>query len=373
MSILDVGGTGWDKLFANKELIHMGHNCNQLPIDPLINEVMIETIRNNEYRNYPPPYGLDELRDLISADVGVTNKKVLITNGSTEAIYSSLNAILRPNDQVIVSDPAWPHIGNFARELGAEVIQIPVYDQGAGYKITPDAIRANLGKQTRLIAIIDPLNPLGSSYTEDEIRAICELAKAHGAYVLHDSTYRDFVTGQHFPAINYYERAIVTVSLSKSCGFAGLRLGAVIANDDLFDKICEKQVSKLGVNIVVQRGAVAAYRTKQKWLPVVMNANRRHQKLLWESIKGIPGFNPVVYPSSGNFLAIDTVETGSKAERIVRMALDCGFIIRSGAYTSDKLGDRFIRITTTVPSEYVERFCEVFPAHVARALSARTA
>src|SRR5687767_6024089 len=114
MSFLDVGGKSWQELASDAKLIHMGHNCNLLPVDPSINEVMIEAIKNDKYRNYPVPYGLDELRELIHEDVDAGNAQVLITNGSTEAIYQALSVILRAGDETIVSDPAWPHIRSFA-------------------------------------------------------------------------------------------------------------------------------------------------------------------------------------------------------------------------------------------------------------------
>jgi aspartate/methionine/tyrosine aminotransferase len=365
VAFLDVGGRAWEELAKDGKIVHMGHNCNHLSLDPSINEAMIEALRGNRYRNYPPPYGSDELREAIRRDAGIDDTKVLVTNGSTEAIFQALALMLREPGETIVSDPAWPHIASFARNLGSTVVHVPVYAANCNYKLSSDLLQRFVNDKTRVIAVIDPLNPLGSSYTEQEIRTICDMAAARGIYVLHDCTYRDFA--QTFaPALRYYERVVMTVSLSKSCGFAGLRLGALIARPDIFGQIVENQIARLGVNIVTQEGALVAYRSKQTWLPKVLETNRRHQSALKACFDTVDGMTTLVYPSMGNFLAADVTGTGLEAEAVVRRTLDAGFVIRSGAYTSEKFGERFIRVTTTVPTDHVERFCRAFPRALGR-------
>src|SRR3546814_295487 len=192
----------------------------------------------------------------MKADVGVEDVDVMVTQGATEAIFQAMSTVLQPGDQAIVTDPGWPHIGNFARQLGAEVIEIPIYGAPSEGKLTADTVRKHLTPRTKLITLIDPLNPLGTSYSENEIKAMCELAEEQGAYFLHDATYRDFATDGHFPAIRYSDRAIMNISLSKICGFAGMRVGATLAHPRLLRQIRERQVNRLGGNWVAQRGAI---------------------------------------------------------------------------------------------------------------------
>jgi aspartate aminotransferase len=361
MSFLDVGGRSWAELANDASVIHMGHNCNHLPIEPSINRAMIDAIASESYRNYPPPYGIDELRELIRVDLAMPDAGVLITNGSTEAIYQALSVVLGPNDEIIVSDPAWPHIGNFARTLGARVVQMPIYSEEAQFKLKAERIRACLSHKTRVIAIIDPLNPLGSTYSEQEIREICAIAATRGIYVLHDCTYRHFAGPPHYPALRCYDRAIVTVSLSKACGFAGLRTGAAVVSTELFEDLVANHISRLGVNLVTQIGAAAAYRTKDRWLPGMISINHQHQRMLADCIGGMEGFKTLVFPSAGNFIAVDVTGAGLTAENVVRRTLQRGFVIRSGGYTSERFGDAFVRITMTVPTQDIRKFCETFP------------
>ena len=375
MEFLNVGGKDWEELARSSEVVHLGHNCNQLELDPAIQGAKIAAIENDEYRNYTPPFGFEELRALMLEDVGVPGTAALVTQGATEAIFQAMSTVLQPGDQAIVSDPGWPHIGNFARQLGAEVVEVPLYPTATSGKMTADVVREHVTPRTKLVALVDPLNPLGTSYSEAEVRALCRLVEESDAYLLHDATYRDFASAGHFAAIRYSERAFMNISLSKICGFAGLRVGATIATPKFVRKVAERQVSRLGGNWLAQKGAIAAYQTKHAWRPRVLETNRRNQDMLRAAIEQIPGLEVLVHPSSGNFLAVDVTRTGRTAEEVVSSALDAGFVIRSGGYTSPRFGNRFVRITTTVPVADMERFCaalpSLLPAATTRPASAR--
>jgi aspartate/methionine/tyrosine aminotransferase len=227
--------------------------------------------------------------------------------------------------------------------------------------LQPDLVRSYLTDRTKLISIIDPLNPLGSAYSEDEIRALCELAASRGIWLLHDATYRDFSRDGHTSAVRYYDRAIMNISLSKICGFAGLRIGASVAHPKVIAQILDYQVGRLGGNWVAQRGAIAAYATKKKWCSRLVETDRRNQNAIQVAIDRIDGLSTVVRPSSGNFLAVDVEGAGYDSEQLVRALLDLGFVIRSGAYTSPRFGNKFVRITTSIPTTEVDQFCAALP------------
>jgi aspartate aminotransferase len=366
LEFLNVGGRGWEELALADDLVHMGHNCNQLEVHESIHRAMIDTIEADDYRNYVPPYGFSELRDLIKKDLDIPGVEVMVTQGATEAIYQAMASILVAGDETIVSDPGWPHIGNFARMLRSSVIEVPVYSSNVGYKLQADLLRSYITDCTKLISIIDPLNPLGSAYSEAEIRALCDLAAERGIWLLHDATYRDFSRGGHFAAVRYYERAVMNISLSKICGFAGLRVGASVARPEVMASIQDHQVGRLGGNWVAQRGAIAAYGTKNEWCNRLVEINRRNQDTIQAAVDKIPMLKTIVQPSSGNFIAVDVTGTGASSEQVVRSLLDAGFVIRSGDYTSARFGDKFVRITTSIPQADVDRFCEALPTSIER-------
>ncbi|MGH7715285.1 MAG: pyridoxal phosphate-dependent aminotransferase [Vulcanimicrobiaceae bacterium] len=365
MAFLNVAGKSYEDLASRKDLMQMGHNCNLLPIHPSIHQAMISAIERDEYRIYTPPYGFEELIELISADMAIPGAKVLVTQGATEAIFQALSVLIEPGDEIVLSDPGWPHIGNIARGLGAKLVPVPVYSDLANYKLLPSLLAEHMTPQTKVIAIVDPFNPLGASYSKSEIEQICAIAKKYGAYVLHDATYRDFAT-EHYSALRCYEKAVIDISLSKSCGFAGLRVGAVVTTPELLARIQDRQVARLGGNWLAQKGAIAAYKTKSEWLPKVVAAVEANKTRIAKAVGTVSGLRCLTNPSSGNFLAIDVTGLGCTSEDLVESLLRENIVVRSGNYTSERFGDAFIRVTSSVPAEYTERFAAVLPAAAER-------
>ena len=103
-----------------------------------------------------------------------------------------------------------------------------------------DDFKKALKPHTKMICLNSPNNPTGTTFKEDMIIQICEFAKEHDLYILCDEIYRglDHKTQQLMPSFaDYYDKAIVTQSLSKVYSFAGLRLGWIIANEDVIKDI----------------------------------------------------------------------------------------------------------------------------------------
>ncbi len=365
----------YEELLLDPGVRHMGHNCNLLPTHPAIQESLRRAVDAEVYRNYAPTYGLTELRDLVAHDLGLEGgpdgHMAIITNGAIEALYVALRTLLRPGDDFVTTDPAWPHTPYFAQDLGANLIEIPIYDRGAGYKLTPEALRRHLTPRTRAIGLLDPLNPVGSSYTPSEVRALCTVAAEAGAALVHDCTYRNFAD-EHLPALAATRKALVTTSLSKWAGFSGLRLGAVVGPPDLMEEAARRHVGRLGANLAAQHAAIAAIRTKPKWFPGLFATQRRHQAALRDAAEAVPGVVALVYPSQTNFVAFDVTGAGIDANALVHEMLGHKVSIRSGSYGSPRFGNRFFRVASTAPLDHVAAFAEAFPRAVGALRPSRT-
>ena len=75
----------------------------------------------------------------------------------------------------------------------------------------------------------------------------------------------------------------------------------------------------------------------------------------------LPGLKMPVFPSNGNFLVIECSDTGVRPEALVACYQKGGFLIRQGAYHTPKFGDRFIKVSTSVPAAWVEEFAALLP------------
>lgn len=336
----------------------MGRNTNYFLNDGRIKQALIDAVEREVYHDYAPPCGLRELQQLVLAELGAPELYAWVTDGATEGLFQVARMLLEPGDEFVTSDPGYSVTNNFAAQAGATVVEVPIYDADCGYRLSPARLRDHVSERTRIIYLVDPLNPLGSCLSENEVRAICALAREADALVVQDSTYRDFAEA-HFPAIRAApDRAILLYSFSKSAGFAGLRLGAVVAHPAIIDKLTRAQVNNLGSNLVSQLGAIVALRTKCEWLPGVLRRHREHMALLQEFVASLEVFSVPVYPSQGNFLAVDTAASGFHPEYLAIELLERKVQVRQGAYNTRRFGDRFFRVGTTVPRAWLDRFCE---------------
>jgi aspartate/methionine/tyrosine aminotransferase len=345
----------------------MGQNTNHAKPHAAVIEAMERCIRDEEFHVYAPPAGLEELRQGIVSDLGLKDHAALVSDGAVSSLYHVCHTLLRPGDEFITTDPTWNWPMAFARSVGAIVKQIPIYGAEYGYRLAPERLAAAITPKTRVVYLVDPNNPLGTACTSAEIESIAAIAKAAGAYLIHDCTYRHFAHSHELAAKHYPDRTLTIYSFSKWLGLAGLRVGAVVADPDLIERLAGSPPNNLGSSILSQRAALAGLKIKSEWFPGVLTQQRANQKLINDAVTRIPGLEMPVYPSNGNFIVIECEKAGVKPEALVAAFQERKIMIRQGAYHTPTFGDRFIKVSTSVPSLWVEEFVALLPAMVERA------
>jgi aspartate/methionine/tyrosine aminotransferase len=373
MSGFEQRNAHFDRLFSTKNLFWLGQNTNHLPMHPRVREALVASIEAEEFHAYAPPGGFTALRQGIVDDLGLAQDttSALITDGAVAALANVCRTFCERGTNFVTTDPGWKWPLQFARQAGAEVREIPIYDPAAGYRLIAKQLAQAVDQNTRIIYLVDPNNPLGICYTREEIREFCDIARKVGAYLLHDSTYRDFADDHVLAARFYPERAITIYSFSKWLGLAGLRVGAVVANLEIIDRLAANSVATLGSSVIAQRAAQAGLAVKKEWLQEVQSTQRRNQAAIKGAVDKIPGLTVPVYPSHGNFLIIECAELGLRPEALAAVFAERGIMIRQGSYHTPRFGSRFIKVSTTVPTEWVDAFCRELPdaIQVARGLN----
>ena len=369
MSSFQQRNAHFDRLFATENLFWLGQNTNHLPMHPSVRKALIDSIEAEEFHAYAPPGGFTALLHGIVDDLGLPRDATaaLVTDGAVAALATVCRAYCEPGSNFVTTDPGWKWPMQFARQAGAEVREIPIYDPAAGYRLTPEQLRASTDRNTRIIYLVDPNNPLGICYTRGEMRAFCDIAREAGACLLHDCTYRDFADDHVLAARFYPEGAITIYSFSKWLGLAGLRIGAVVANHQIVERLAAYSMATLGSSVVAQRAAQAGLAVKQEWMRDVQRIQRRNQAAIKQAVDEIPGLSVPIYPSNGNFVIIECAELGLRPEALAAVYAQRGIMIRQGSYHTPRFGSRFVKVSTTVPSEWVEAFCRELPDAIAAA------
>ncbi|MEE3324010.1 MAG: pyridoxal phosphate-dependent aminotransferase [Methanosphaera sp.] len=354
----------FDYLYKKEDLIWMGQNTNHLQKDKHIEDALIEAARKRNYCKYPPPEGFPELKELILKDLDLDKEvyDIQITASATEALYLAISTTLHHTTNTIASDPGYLIINNFCNRFGHHVKEIPIYNEECGYKLTPELIKENIDLQTKMIILIDPMNPMGYTYTEEEIKEIAEIAKENNIYVLHDITYKDFAREHHLVAHYAPEHTITIYSFSKIFGMAGLRIGSVISSPELIRKMRASVINDLGTNSLAQEAGIAGLESKNEWITEVKETCFKNQEIIKETIDEVPGVFLPLYPVDGNMMTVDVSGTGLTPEEISEYLLkEKSIFVREGNYTSKLFGDKYIRISFSIPTEQVMEFRKEFP------------
>lgn len=187
-------------------------------------------IEPGSFQIWPVPYEtkrITALRELISARHGLHPSQVLPVASCTLANFLSMAAVLDgcPEDkrQVLVESPTYTPLLHQIRAAGGQVQSIPTWMNG---RIRPESLRQAINKETALVVLSNLNNPTGTFVSPDELAEICDAAANHGAYVLVDEVYRDFIPSEKIaPVALCGPNGISTESLSKIHGLTQLKVG----------------------------------------------------------------------------------------------------------------------------------------------------
>ncbi len=182
------------------------------------------------------PFGDKSLRELIAKEYGVETKNVMVTVGASEANFIVCLALLEKGDKVIVENPAYQTLAEIPRGLGFEIEVLERrYEDAFEFDLARCLEMMRGG--ARFAILCNPHNPTGVATSENDLKEIAEMAEEQDSYILADEIFRDIMS-EGRPPLSYSlsDRFIVTASISKVFGMGGLRLGWVIAQEDLIEK-----------------------------------------------------------------------------------------------------------------------------------------
>ncbi len=183
-------------------------------------------------------------------------KEIIITAGSKIAIYMTMAAILNPDDEVLVYEPAWVSYFEQIKLCSAIPVSIPYWESVYDFE-------KYITNRTRLLIINNPNNPRGSVFTLDELVYLYQLAQKYNLFILSDEAYSDFVDKKEsFISLGNIDRekrhTIICNSISKNFGISGWRIGYIITNSLLID-----QVLKLNQHLITCPATILEYYVAQ--------------------------------------------------------------------------------------------------------------
>jgi N-succinyldiaminopimelate aminotransferase len=199
-------------------------------------ESAVTALRGGQ-NQYAPGPGIRSLRVAIAAHQAtfygwsVDPDDVLVTTGATEAIAAAMIGLVDPGDEVIALEPYYDsYVASIAMAGG---VRVPVTLRAPDFRLDVDALHAAVTERTKVLLVNSPHNPTGSVLTDEELRAIADLAVEHDLVVVTDEVYEHltFDDNVHRPLATYPGMAERTVTISsggKTFSFTGWKIGWAI-------------------------------------------------------------------------------------------------------------------------------------------------
>ena len=227
--------------------------------------------------------------------VEYTKEDILITTGGSEALQILFLCILDEGCEVIVPEPFYSNYNTFIRAAGGVIRPLSTCPEEDYNYANREKLEALINEKTRAIAIINPQNPTGNVLTEQELRLIADVAKAHDLYLVCDEVYREFVYDSDevqcagkFRDVD--DNVVIIDSVSKRFSACGARIGMMISrNKALMAEALKFCQGRLCTTTLEQVGAAALYSVGPEYFAKVRDEYRRRRDLCYEKLTAIPG------------------------------------------------------------------------------------
>ena len=289
---------------------------------------------NGELNRYPDPYQR-ELKKLIAAEKNISEKNILLGNGSDEIIDLVIRTFCEPQKDKITILP--PTYGMYKVCADINNVEIARINLTQNFELNTDEIVKN---PTKILFICSPNNPTGNPFELNELE---EIVSSYNGIVFIDEAYVDFcLEYSAVDLIKKYSNVIVSQTFSKARGMAGIRLGMCFASEEIIT-ILNKVKPPYNVNQLTQNVALESFSNKENYLQKVNLIKSRRAALVTEL--NSKNFIKKVYKSESNFLLIKV----SDAKMLYDYLLENGVVVRN---RSNQVNcENCLRITIGTKSE----------------------
>jgi len=329
-----------EKAWRDPSLHRMMSNENPNPPSDKVLESMVKYAK---MANRYPDQGL-VVRTKIAEINGLDGpQNVMIGNGSSEVYDNIFRMFITPGDEVIQHTPCFGIYQLRGTLLGAKMVSVPMIYKDKAMHYDPDAILNAITDKTKIVVVANPNNPTGNFMDAEHFVRIAET----GLPFVIDEAYVEY-TGLGMSQValtRKYKNVLITRTLSKAYGLAGMRFGYAIGAKQVIDQI-SGSLLPWNVGTIPMWAALAAFEDEEG-LAERVKFNNSEVDFITESLSDIPGF--VVFPSKANYILFDCGGTGKTGKEVLAFAETKGVILRG---ESKKYGsDGWFRVTIGTKEE----------------------
>lgn len=314
----------------------------------------LEQVAHEDFNQYAITWGAQNFRDALAKKQSKymnldldSNKNIVITCGSTEAMMAAMMSVCDPNDKVIVFSPFYENYGADTILCGANPIYVPLHPPV--FNFNKEELESAFKQNPKALILCNPSNPCGKVFSKEELEYIASLAIKYDTYVITDEVYEHIVYAPYkhtyFTSLpGMFERTISCSSLSKTYSITGWRLGYCIAPEHIIEQI--KKVHDfltVGAAAPLQEAAVVGLEFSDAYYDELQKLYT-HKKELF--INGLKELNiPHTEPQGAYYVMVDISEFGydSDLDFCVDLIKNVGVAAVPGSSFFKEEENRYIR------------------------------
>ncbi|MDO5449256.1 MAG: pyridoxal phosphate-dependent aminotransferase [Akkermansia sp.] len=288
---------------------------------------------NNGATKYTPSVGLPQLRQAISDKLKRDNgleygiDQICVCSGAKPAVYAALRATISEGDEVIIPSPYWVSYPSMVQLCGGTPVFVETKAEN-GWKITAEEFENAMTPRTKMIILTTPHNPTGAVYSEEELRALGEIAVEEDILVMADEIYEYLVYGEakHVSMATLspelYNLTITVNGFSKGYAMTGWRLGYTAAPAPIANaiKLIQDHTAS-NATTFCQYGAIEALTGDQTFISDLREEYDFRRQYVYGRLSNMPKIK-VVEPQGAFYFFIDTTELGIGSLELCERLLD---------------------------------------------------
>lgn len=299
------------------------------------------------YTHYTHSLGLQELREAICSYYGRTYRvsvdpdQIVVTSGTSPAMFLMFSVLIDPGDQVIISDPHYACYPNFIRFMQGEPVTVPVYEDD-GFQYRPEAIEAKITEKTRGIFINSPSNPTGNLLSKERMQAIAKFEPV----IISDEIYHGLVyEGREHSILEFTDNAFVLNGFSKLYAMTGFRLGYVIAPKPFVRAMQKLQQNFfISANAVAQRAGVTALKNSDEDIAAMKATYDKRRRYMIGRLKQM-GFGITVEPTGAFYIFANARHLSADSYRLAFDILDKAHVGVTPGIDFGENGEGYLRFS----------------------------
>jgi len=333
--------------------VNLGQGFPDFDCDPALISAVDDAMRHG-FNQYPPMTGVPALREAVAQKIETlyghrcdAGSEITITAGATQAILTSILAIVHPGDEVIVLDPCYDSYEPNIVLAGGRAVHVPLTP--GSFRPDFERIAAALTPRTRAIIINTPHNPSATVWSAEDMQRLADLLRPTDVIVIADEVYEHMVYDgqQHQSVARFPElaaRSFIVSSFGQTYHVTGWKVGYVAAPAPLmaeFRKV--HQFNVFTVNTPVQHGIAAYMKNPAPYLELAGFYQRKRD--LFRA--GLTKTRFKILPSEGSyFQCVDYSAISDETEESFcrRLTKDVGVAaIPLSAFYPDRFEQRIVR------------------------------